>query len=84
MSTTVHPPPDLLVAVDRRAKDPDMGRNRRILRVSGSTRAAEAEWSADFVEELVAARSAAEGERALEELRAAIAAGRTRKGPPAL
>ena len=45
---------------------------------------AETDWSAAFVAELAAAGKDAEGRRELEELRAAVAAGRTRKGPPAL
>ena len=44
----------------------------------------ETDWSAAFVAELAAAAKDAHGRRELEELRAAVAAGRTRKGPPTL
>lgn len=84
MSTTVHLPSDLLVAVDRQARDLDMSRNRYIIRALERALATETEWSAGFVEELAAARADVDGRRALEELRATVAAGRTRKDPPAL
>ena len=42
------------------------------------------EWSAGFVDELAAARTDAGGRRALQVLRAVVAANRTRKDPPAL
>ena len=84
MSTTVHLPPDLLAAVDRRAQDLAVSRNRYIVRALEQAVAVETGWSARFVGELAAARSDAEGRRALDALRAAVAAGRTRKEPPAL
>ena len=84
MSTTVHLPADLLAAVDRRAQDLAVSRNRYIVRALARTVAAETGWSARFVNELAAARTDNEGRRVLEDLRAAVAAGRTRKGPPAL
>ena len=84
MSTTIHMPVQLLAAVDRQARNLEMSRNRYIIGALERTLASETEWSAAFVEELAAARADVEGNRALEELRAAIAASRTRKGPPAL
>ena len=84
MSTTIHMPVPLLAAVDRQARNLEMSRNRYIIRALERTLASETEWSAAFVEELATARADVEGNRALEELRAAIAASRTRKGPPAL
>ena len=84
MSTTVHLPPDLLAAVDRRAQDLAVSRNRYIVRALSRAVAAETGWSARFVSMLAAARTDDEGRRALEDLRAAVAVGRTRKGPPAL
>lgn len=84
MSTTVHLPPDLLAAVDRRALDLAISRNRYIVRALRRAVTAETGWSAGFVTALAGARADAAGRRALEDLRAAVAAGRTRKGPPAL
>ena len=83
MSTTIHLPAQLLAAVDRQARNLEMSRNRYIIRALEHALAFETEWSAAFIEELAAARADVEGNRALEELRAAIAASRTRKGPPA-
>lgn len=84
MSTTVHLPADLLESVDRQAQALHMSRNRYIIRALERTLATETEWSSGFVKELAAAHADVEGDRALEDLRAAIAAGRTRKEPPAL
>ena len=84
MSTTVHLPADLLASVDRRARELDMSRNRYVVRALERALATETEWSAAFVAELAAARDDLEGRRELEGLRAAVAAARTRKGPPAL
>ena len=84
MSTTVHLPLQLLAMVDRRALDLGVSRNRYIIRALERTVAVETRWSAAFVAELAAARADSEGCGALADLRAAVAAGRTRKGPPAL
>lgn len=61
-----------------------MSRNRYVVRALERALATEAEWSATFVAELAAAEHDGDGRRELEELRAAVAAARTRKGPPAL
>ena len=53
-----------------------MCRNRYIIRALERALATKTEWSSRFVDELAAARADVEGGRALEELRAAIAAGR--------
>lgn len=83
MSTTVHLPADLLAAVDREAQGRKMSRNRYIINALERALATETAWSARFVEELAAAQ--ADGaSAALEDLRSAVAAHRTRKGPPAL
>ena len=83
MSTTVHLPPDLLAAVDREARGRKLSRNRYIINALERALATETTWSARFVEELAAAQ--ADGADAtLEDLRNAVAARRTRKGPPAL
>ena len=84
MSTTVHLPADLLATIDRRAQGLGMSRNRYIVRALERTVATEARWSARLVAELAAAGADSEGRQALVELRAAIAANRTRKEPPAL
>ena len=84
MSTTVHLPAALLVSVDRQARELDMSRNRYVVRALERALATETQWSATFVGELTAARGDVEGQRALEQVRAAVTANRTRKGPPAL
>ncbi len=84
MSTTVHLPPRLLAMVDRRALDLGVSRNRYIVRALERAVAVETRWSAAFVAELAAARAASAGRPAHADQRPAVAAGRTRKGPPAL
>ena len=84
MSTTVHLPADLLASVDRQARARAISRNRYIIHALEQAVATETRWSAEFIEELASARADVEGRRALEELRAVVAASRTRKGPPAL
>lgn len=84
MSTTVHLPADLLAIIDRRAHGLGMSRNRYIVRALERAVATEARWSARLVAELAAAGADSEGRQALVELRAAIAANRTRKEPPTL
>ena len=80
----MHLPADLLASVDRQARSLAMSRNRYIVRALERALATETGWSAEFVEELASARADVEGRRALEQLRTVVAAGRTRKGPPAL
>ena len=80
MSTTIHLPAQLLAAVDRQARELEMSCNRYIVRAL----ATETAWSAAFIAELAATRADAEGRRALEDLRAAVSANRTRKDPPRL
>jgi predicted transcriptional regulator len=84
MSTTVHLPADLLASVDRQARELDMSRNRYIICALERALATETKWSTTFIAELMAARDDGDGRRELEELRAVVAARRTRKGPPAL
>ena len=83
MSTTVHLPADLLAAVDCEAHRRKMSRNRYIINALEQALASETAWSARFVDELAAARADDAG-AALEDLRSAVAARRTRKGRPAL
>ena len=84
MSTIVHLPEDVLALVDRQAQALAMSRNSYIIRVLKLALATETGWSAEFVAELAEARADVEGRQALEELRAVVAASRTRKGPSAL
>ena len=65
MSTTIHLPADLLAAVDRQARGLDMSRNRYIVRALERALANETQWSAEFVDELAAARADVGGRRAL-------------------
>ena len=84
MTTTVHLPADLLESVDRKARELGMSRNRYIIRALESALDSETRWSPRFVGELEAARSDEEGREALEEMRAVLSKGRTRKDPPEL
>lgn len=84
MPTTVHLASDLLDAVDHRARDLGLSRNRYIIRALERALAEETRWSPRFVEELEAARSDGKGKELIDEMRAAIARGRTRKAPPNL
>ena len=83
MSTTIHLSDDLLAAVDRRAKDLRLTRNRYIVQVLERSLRSDTAWSPAFVEELRAAGQDQELQRTLAEIRAAINANRTSKGPPA-
>ncbi len=61
-----------------------MSRNRYIIRAIERTLETETRWSSDFVKEIAAARSDAEGRQVLDEAMVTIAAERTRKAPPEL
>lgn len=84
MSTTIHLSGDLLAAVDRRAKDLRLTRNRYIVQALERSLRSDTAWSPAFVEELRAAGRDRELQRTLAEMRAAIKANRKSKGPPAL
>lgn len=84
MSTTIHLSAELLTAVDQRAKDLKLTRNRYIVRALERSLRDDTEWSPALVEELRAAGDDREGQEALAEMRRVIAANRTSKGPPAL
>jgi hypothetical protein len=84
MRTTAHLPADLLALVDRRARELGISRNRYVVRGVERALATETEWSATFVAELAEAGDDLDGRRELENLRAAVAAARTRKGSPGL
>lgn len=84
MNTTVHLPEPLIESVDHRARELGLSRDRYIIRALERTLESESRWSDRFVAEIEAAGSDEEGREALEEMRAVIAAHRTRKAPPAL
>lgn len=84
MSTTVHLSGELLAAVDRRAKDLRLTRNRYIVKALERSLRSDTEWSPVFVEELRAAGRDPELQRTLAEMRDAIRANRMSKGPPEL
>lgn len=52
MATTVHIPPPVLAAVDRRARALRISRNRFIVRAVEKALAREAEWSPGFFDSL--------------------------------
>jgi hypothetical protein len=82
MATSVHIPKELLVAVDRRAKQLGMSRNRLIVRALERDIAGEAEWSPGFFEKFSPLER--EDASALDETLAAVRANRKSKKPPAL
>lgn len=84
VSTTIHVPNELLASVDRRAKQLGLSRNRYILRALERAVEEETAWSPELRRELATASEDLEGRLALDELRAAVTAGRTRKPPPDL
>ena len=81
MATSVHIPKALLNAVDRRARQLKMSRNRLIVRVLEDGLARTTEWSPGFFDQLSAG---AADRTAVEEMLKAIRAKRTSKGPAAL
>jgi hypothetical protein len=82
MPTSVHIPRHLLLAVDRRAKQLGMSRNRLIIRALERDIAGETEWSPGFFEKFSPLSS--EDERALDETFAAVRMNRKSKKPPVL
>lgn len=84
MNTTIRLSDELLAAVDRRAKDLRLTRNRYIEQALERSLRSDTTWSPAFVEELRAAGRDPELQRTLAEIRAAINANRTSKGRPAL
>lgn len=84
MATTIHLPTQLLESVDRRAAELGMSRNRYIITALENAIAGEAAWSPPFLDALVKAAGDRDGHQALDQMMAAIASERTRKGPPDL
>ena len=79
MRTVLHLPADLLVSVDRQTRQVGVSRNHYVVRAIERALAVDNGWSLDFIDELEAARADVDGRRDLEELRAVVADGRTRK-----
>jgi len=82
MPTSIHLPKELLLAVDRRAKQLGVSRNRLIVRALERDIAAETEWSPGFFEKF--APLSREDAKALTDTLAAVRANRKNKRPPRL
>lgn len=82
MPTSVHIPKHLLVAVDRRAKQLGMSRNRLIVRALERDIAGETEWSPGFFEKFNPLPL--EDQKVLDETLALVRTHRKSKKPPAL
>ena len=78
MATSVHIPKALLDAVDRRARQLKISRNRFIVQVLREELARSTEWSPGFFEKIAAG---AADRAAVEEMLGAIRAHRTAKKP---
>ncbi len=84
MATTIHLPPALLEAVDRRAAELQVSRNRYIrLALERAVEQAEG-WSPAFLGALEDATRDEASHPLVDEMLTAIETGRTRKGPPIL
>ena len=77
--TTVRLQAELLASVDRWARQRGVSRNRYIIRAIERALATDKGWSQEFLDELETARGDVEGRQELEDLRAVLAASRTRK-----
>jgi len=82
MATSVHIPPPLLQKVDRRARSLRISRNRLIIRALERELEGRSEWSPGFFERL--ARPDADLGDAVDDLLAAVLAGRRSKAPRSL
>jgi predicted transcriptional regulator len=82
MPTTVHIPADLLEAVDRRAKDLKMSRNRFIVEALRRVLDEDTSWSSAFVEALLDVEPG--DERLVDEMMEAIRSSRRSKAAPDL
>jgi metal-responsive CopG/Arc/MetJ family transcriptional regulator len=79
MPTSIHIPKPLLEAVDRRARALRMSRNRLIVKALERELSEGADWSAGFFEQLSPVDEATAG--AVDEMLAAVRAGRRSKAP---
>jgi hypothetical protein len=80
--TSIHIPPRLLAAVDRRARVLKISRNRLIIRALEKEIAEGSEWSAGFFDALRA--TPREDARAFSESMDEVQRRRTGKAPPSL
>ncbi len=78
-STTIHIPPELLEAVDSRARAEGVSRNRFILRALQSTLEREARWSPGFLVELRRPLSKSDSE-AVDSMVSNVISKRSNKG----
>jgi hypothetical protein len=79
MPTSIHLPAPLLEAVDARARHLGISRNRLIVRALEREVTEGSDWSPEFFERL--GTTDAETRQAVDELVAAVRAGRTSKKP---
>ncbi len=82
MPTSVHIPKQLLVEVDRRARELQISRNRLILRALEKELRARTEWSPGFFEELLEKGPSVASH--VDALVRAVVGRRTRKAAPSL
>jgi len=75
MPTTIHLTPDLLAAVDQRARDLELTRNRFISESLRRTLENDERWSPALVSDLRSAGASPEERRALTELRRSLRPG---------
>ena len=82
MPTTVHIPDDHLVALDRRAKELGISRNRLIVKAVEQSLRHDSEWPAEFLRQLRTRDPEHDG--AVDEMLEHILKNRRSKGPPSL
>jgi hypothetical protein len=82
MATSVHIPKPLLQAVDRKARNLQISRNKLILRALEREVSQSTEWSPTFFERVLDVDR--ETASAVEEIERVIKAGRSSKKPPRL
>ena len=84
MSTTVHLPSELVARLDQRARSLGVSRNRYIRQALELAVDRDDTWSPHFLAMLREAGKDVEAGREIDDLRRAVAARRTGKGPPHL
>lgn len=84
MATTIHLPGKLLQAVDDRAKELGLSRNRYIVRALERALEEETTWSHAFLTMLEDAKDDEQSQHVIDEMMQAISDSRTRKRAPKL
>ena len=84
MPTTVHLPGDLLRAIDKRATEMGVSRNRYIVRALKKAVDEETNWSPAFLRTLEEAARDKDSHAEIHDMVDAIASHRTKKSPPKL